>query len=222
MEQLPVKYAKLKTSTIDQLSKVRKEQTRAMTPMPTEVCLSPAWNPVDIEASPSSSSTIPSPPIGRPPPVRSHVLLTPALAGAVVNVSIKNSQGEDKPGVVNIQYVNGAGSIRRTRYNTSERVPEESVTPKHPSATHDNGLVVVIKGEHCGKYGRRLHHRHQPGQDSIMILGVVEINKNAKDTVTGESIEVETGSLCTAFETKEKKTMNQVVMKEARVKYRGL
>jgi hypothetical protein len=52
----------------------------------------------------------------------------------------------------------GELSIRSTHYTTSELLSPEQVTLKHPNPTRDNGLLLVIEGEHCGKYVRRIHH----------------------------------------------------------------
>jgi len=38
------------------------------------------------------------------------------------------------------------------KYKTSEFLSPECVCIKHPNPKRDNGLLVVIQGEHCGKH----------------------------------------------------------------------
>jgi len=54
--------------------------------------------------------------------------------------------------VVSIALISGQLSIRHNKYKTSESLSPEWVSLKHPNPTHDNGLLVVIQGEHCGKH----------------------------------------------------------------------
>jgi len=51
-----------------------------------------------------------------------------------------------------IMSTEGRLSIRRKKYNTLECLSLEWVTPKYPNPMRENGLLVVIKGEHFGKY----------------------------------------------------------------------
>jgi len=51
-----------------------------------------------------------------------------------------------------IDKVEESVSIRHVLYNISKAPSPEWVSPKNPNPTHDNGLLIVIKGEHCGKH----------------------------------------------------------------------
>ena len=85
------------------------------------------------------------------------------------------------------------------------------VSPKHPHPTHDNGLFVVIKGKHCGKFMQRIHHKYDQ-ETIIIILGVVKRTENSVDSLTGEQLELSADHLCEAIETKEDKHHNKTVM----------
>lgn len=89
---------------------------------------------------------------------------------------------------------------------------------KSPNPTRDNGLLMVIKGEHCGKYVRRIHHRyHEDGnKQAIIILAVVKKVDGAADTLTGEQFELGSDSLCLAFETNVDKKLNANLMNSLR------
>ena len=102
-------------------------------------------------------------------------------------------------------------SIRHGHYNTSEALSLEWLSPKHPHPTCDNRLLVVIKGEHCGKYVRRIHHQHK-GNTPIIILAVVTRAEGVVDNLTGETLELEPEDLCVVLETKKDKKQNESVM----------
>jgi hypothetical protein len=78
---------------------------------------------------------------------------------------------------------------------------------------------VVVKGEHCGKYVRRIHHRYHEdngNKQAFIILAVVEKVDGAADTLTGEQFELGPDSLCLAFETNEDKKLNANLMTSLR------
>jgi hypothetical protein len=53
------------------------------------------------------------------------------------------------------------------------------VHPKHPNPTRDNGLCVVMEGEHCGKFVRRLYFQKSGGENLMKV--VVVLRKGAKE-----------------------------------------
>jgi hypothetical protein len=93
------------------------------------------------------------------------------------------------------------------------------VSPKTPNPTRDNGILVVVKGNHCGKYVRRIHHRYHEDsgkKQALMILAVVEKVDGAPDTLTGEQLELGPDSLCVAVETNEERKLNANLMDSLR------
>jgi hypothetical protein len=95
------------------------------------------------------------------------------------------------------------------------------VSPKHPHTTRDNGLLVVIKGEHCGKYVQRIHHSYDQ-ETAIIILGVVKRTENTANSLTEEQLELGVDHLCEAIETKEDKKRNKLVMTTLREEARKI
>jgi hypothetical protein len=85
------------------------------------------------------------------------------------------------------------------------------VTPKHPNPTRDNGLLVVIKGSHLGKFVRRIHHRYER-EVPLVILAVVKREAGQVDTLTGERLEMDVSYLCVSEESKEDKKRNSSLM----------
>ena len=85
------------------------------------------------------------------------------------------------------------------------------MTPKHPNPTRDNGLLVVIKGDHCGKFVRRIHH-HYKGEEAIVILAVVNRVVGQVDNLAGEQLELGASHLCVCEESKQDKGINRSLM----------
>jgi hypothetical protein len=118
-----------------------------------------------------------------------------------------------------IAKVEGVVSIRHNVYNASKGLAPAWVSPKSPNPTRDNGILMVVKGDHCGKYVRRIHHRYHEdngNKQALILLAVVEKVDGAADTLTGEQLELGPDSLCVAFETNEEKKMNADLMKPLR------
>lgn len=116
---------------------------------------------------------------------------------------------------------NGRLSIQRKVYNSFQTLLPDSVTPKHPNPTRDNGLLVVIKGDHCGKYVRRIHHRYK-GDEAIVILAVVNRVAGHVDDLSGEQLELDVSHLCVCEESKEDKGLNRSLMDPLREEARKI
>ena len=74
---------------------------------------------------------------------------------------------------------------------------------------------MVVKGNHCGKYVRQIHHRyHEDNGDKqvIILLAVVNKVEGAADTLKGEQFELGPESLCIAIETNEARKLNANLM----------
>ena len=120
---------------------------------------------------------------------------------------------------VSIAKVEGDVSIRHHVYNTSRGLAPPWVSPKSPNPTRDNGILMVVKGNHCGKYVRRIHHRyHEDNGDkqALILLAVVKKVDGAVDMLTGEQFELGPDSLCIAIKTKEDKKLNANLMNSLR------
>ena len=111
-------------------------------------------------------------------------------------------------------------SIQHYVYNTSKGLSPAWVSSKSPNPTRDNGLLfLVVKGEHCGKYVRWIHHRYHEdngNKQALIILAVVKKVDGAADILTGEQLELGPDSLCVAFEINEDKKLNANLMNSLR------
>ena len=55
---------------------------------------------------------------------------------------------------ISIAKVNGEVSIRHYVYNISKGLAPAWVSLKPPNLTRDNSILMVVKGDHCGRYVR--------------------------------------------------------------------
>ena len=78
---------------------------------------------------------------------------------------------------------------------------------------------MVVKGNHCGKYVRQIHHRYDEDngdKQAIILLAVVNKVESTADTLTGEQFELGPDSLCIAVETNEDRKLNANLMNSLR------
>jgi hypothetical protein len=125
--------------------------------MPDYVLSSPAWNssswtPVPHFPETEEASCSHHPPIPPQQQGPAHPLLDLRLVGAKMKVLVTGGEHKDKEMVIAVVQVNGQLSIQFLHYKTSGFLPPEQVSLKHPNLARDNGLLVVIEGEHCGKH----------------------------------------------------------------------
>ena len=151
-----------------------------------------------------------------------HPLLDERLVGALLKAFV-NDGGDtynNREVPVCIAKVEGVVSIQHNVYNASRGLAPAWVSPKSPNPRRDNGILMVIKGDHCGKYVRRIHHRYledNGDKRALILLAVVEKVDGAADTLTGEQFELDSDSLCIAVETKEDKKLNEILMNSLRL-----
>jgi hypothetical protein len=118
-----------------------------------------------------------------------------------------------------IAQVEGIVCIRHHVYNTSRGLAPAWVLSISPNPTRDNGLLVVVEGEHCGKYVRQIYHRYHEDDGNkqvLILLAVVKKVDGAADTLTGEQFELGPYSLCLAVEISEDKKLNANLMSSHR------
>jgi len=143
------------------------------------------------------------------------MLLSSWLLGVSIKVVVNSSPYTKKEMVVTIATVNKKPCITYKHYNRSTILDPSWVSPKYPNAKCDNGLLVVIKGEHSGKYVRQIHHHSGNGKDFVH-LAVVKRVEGSSDVLSGEQFELGVDFLCLGNETKEEKNMNKSLMKNLR------
>jgi hypothetical protein len=188
------------------------------TPIPESPPSSPAWDPSSRTPQPNSNVAQCLTSLASSPNDtfhQAHALLDLRLLGAQIRVFVTGGKFDNRELTVSVRFIEGLLSIRYQFYKSSETLPPEWVTPKYPNATRDNGLLVVIKGDHCGKFVRRIHHRYE-GDKAIVILAVVNRVAGQVDTLSGEKLELDVSHLCVCEESKGNKELNRTVMNSLR------
>jgi hypothetical protein len=190
-------------------------------PDPSQISSSPAWNP-DSD-NPDTNHLVGSP-SRLPDPIIHHPLLDERLLNVHLGVIVTGGGFNAKELTACVQSIDGRLRLRQIVYKTSTELNEEWVTPKHPNPTRDNGLLIVIKGDHCGKHVRRIDHRYE-GKDydasATVILAVVDRAAGHMDKLTGERLELDVSYLCVCRESKADKTRNSSLMNALREEARA-
>lgn len=140
----------------------------AATPMPEHFSTTPAWNPLSRtpmpQFTPLTPIRIPSPGIPDPQAqtltasphastsqiavqaAPQHPLLDTRLVGATLKVIVNGSSFKNKELVVSIGKINDQVVIQYTHYKDVMTLQPIWVTPKYPNPKHDNGYLIIIKG----------------------------------------------------------------------------
>ena len=181
---------------------------------------SPAWSPPEDQRLATSGQIT-----SRPPDKLQHPLLDERLVGALLKVIVNDGGAtyNNREVAVSIAKVEGVVGIRHNVYNISKGLAPAWVSPRSPNPTRDNGILMVVKGDHCGKYVRRIHHRYHEdngNKQTLILLAVVEKGDGVADTLTGEELELGPDSLCLAVETNEAKKLNGNLMNSLRERAR--
>lgn len=124
-----------------------------------------------------------------------------------MKVVVNGENFNNKEMVIFVEKGENGPIVRYTHYKQTKTLPVEWVSIKHPNLTRDDSLILIVKGDHCGKFVRRIHHKYENGQSqAIPILRVVNCQANTPEVLTDEDIELDMSFLCLAAEsTKERK-----------------
>ena len=85
----------------------------------------------------------------------------------------------------------------------------------HPNVKQTDALLVIIKGEHMGRFGLRICHSHSGSQASAL-LEIIDRVEDSKPTRTGIEICLPAEYLAIILETKEEKKWNAECMVDRR------
>ncbi|KAF8194616.1 hypothetical protein BJ912DRAFT_924095 [Pholiota molesta] len=211
------------------------DTTGSATPMPTASSSTPAWDPSSrtpsafdhwlLQLSPTrvqasnenqilQSSTLVL------PPVPQHVLLNERLVGAQLSAIVDGGSYKKQLKDVVILRVDGRLGIFHPKHKKNYPLEPHWVAPKHPSPSYDHGLLMVIQGEHCGKYVRRIAHLDR-SNGVVIVLAVVNHVPNTADTLTGETLYIAPEHLCKAKEPDNDKKLNKNVMTSVRKEFKS-
>ena len=173
-----------------------------------------AENASDPPSLPVASSS-------RTPVTQQHPLFDERLIGVVLRANVNGDKYKNSELPVSIAEAEGCFSILHMLPTKSKPLASSWVSPKHPNPTRDNGLLVVIKGEHCSKLVRRIHHRYDDSHQAFVKLAIVKKEPGTADTILGEQLELTVDFLCLGSETPDEKTRNASLMESLRAEARA-
>jgi len=188
------------------------------TPLPASPLTSstPAWDPSSQTPSvlpatlfpPASSSTLPEP-NDQTAQVSRHPFLSQRLSGVKFKALADGKL---------ITVYTDNGTLWQLHNKRALYIDITKVHPKHPNPTRDNGLCVVMEGEHCGKYVRRLYFQKSGGENHMRV--VVVLRKGAKEAnEIGSPPEIHVfapGILCMCDETADERKGSDRLLEDLR------
>jgi hypothetical protein len=211
------------------------DTTGSATPMPTASSSTPAWDPSSrtpsafdhwlLQLSPTRVQASDENQVSQSsalvlPPVPQHVLLNERLVGAQLLAIVDGGSYKKQLKDVVILRVDGRLGIFHPKHKTNYPLEPHWVAPKHPSPSYDHGLLMVIQGEHCGKYVRCIAHLDR-SNGIVIVLAVVNHVPNTADTLTGETLYIAPEHLCKAKEPDNDKKLNKNVMASVRKEFKS-
>ncbi|THU98472.1 hypothetical protein K435DRAFT_964919 [Dendrothele bispora CBS 962.96] len=143
-------------------------------------------------------------------------ILDERLVGKKMTVTPHSGRWRDRDiCVVSTRRGDGKIEIARIHYKKRCTFDPGLIFPKKPNYARDNGLLVVIKGEHTGKFVRRIHHTLK----REMLVKVVHHAEGNEDHLTSEELRLKPDVLCLAFESLDDRMRNRDVMREQRIRF---
>jgi len=88
--------------------------------------------------------------------------------------------------------------------------------------TTQRKLLVITKGEYCGKLVHQVHFQYDDDEKPIADLAIVHHSEGAKDSLTGEQLELMADDLGSVAESLSDKALNKDLMTALRTKYRKI
>ncbi|KAF5365084.1 hypothetical protein D9758_010988 [Tetrapyrgos nigripes] len=147
------------------------------------------------------------------PDISGHWILDPRLRGKKIAATAHGGGYINKDvTVIPTTSDDGEAHIVREFYNKRYSIQSRWLYPQHPNGARYNGLMVIIGGEHVGKYVRRYNHT----RFNSVYVEVVEHVEGRRDIPTGERLVLEVHDLCMAFETMKDRHLNHEVLKARR------
>lgn len=173
----------------------------------SDTVASPLWPPV---AEPCQSPL-------QPAPTPLHPLLDPRLLNAPLKVTLTGGSFTGVDVVISLKEISGRLGLFYVARKKHTPVDPIWVTLRHPNPWRDNGLLVVVSGENCGKFIRRIRHVDRNGVGMIMVVAMMQQVPGQCDKICGE-LEFKPEELCISEELSEQKKLNANVMADIRRK----
>ena len=189
------------------------EQLLSLTPAWDPSSHTPMWNPPPCLPQYGLDHSITSPSRLSNSGDQSDSWLDSRLLNVPLRVIVTRSGLKDKELTACVQCINRCIILCHKVYKTMAILDVGCIKLRQPNPTHDNGLLVVVKGDHCGKHVWWIYHHYEgENEAAIVILAVVEQVDGHVDTLTGEWLELDVSHLCVCKESMEDKGWNGLLM----------
>ncbi|KAF9044268.1 hypothetical protein BJ165DRAFT_1528826 [Panaeolus papilionaceus] len=147
----------------------------------------PPWNPKAIAAPlwlplPSLSTSLHA----AIPPALSHPLLNRHLLNVPLKVKLTGGSFNGMDVVTSLKDISGTLGLFYIAQNKNTPIQPSWVTLRHPNPRRDNGLLVVVEGEHCGRFVHWIRHVDWTGVGMIIIVALMEHVAGQQDKIAGE------------------------------------
>jgi hypothetical protein len=169
--------------------------------------LTPAWNP--SSQTPGWEPRSPSPPTmpASAPPLPQHILLDPRLPKVKIQVKVDAPNMKFAKAYVYSRDVDGHPTICYSAKKMVTHLQPSWVTIIHPNVKLHRGLLLVLEGEHMGKFGLRICHNIRNGQ-VMALLALINRTDGSPPTLTGEEVRLFDYQLAIVEESKEESKWN--------------
>jgi hypothetical protein len=132
-----------------------------------------------------------------------------------VDAIVTGGEYKNKKMVVYSSMVDGQQKILHRSYGTITILDSDWVALAPVNVTRYDGLLVVVKGEHLGKFGRRIHYGHFSEGKRALVAFVNRVS-GVQDTLTGEEQHLPADCLAIVHEAKAERDNNGLVVEERR------
>ncbi|KAF9032592.1 hypothetical protein BJ165DRAFT_1535002 [Panaeolus papilionaceus] len=178
--------------------------------------VTPTWESDNTATPLWPSLPSPSPSLhAAAPPTPSHPLLDRRLLNAPLRATLNGRTFNGAQVSILLKEISGSLVLYYVSRNKHTPIDPSWVTLRHPNPQRDNGLLVVVTGEHCGTFVRRIRHVNRRGVGMIILVAAMQRVAGQCDRIAGE-LEFKESKLCVSEESSEDKELNTTLMTDIR------
>jgi hypothetical protein len=170
----------------------------------------PAWDP--SSRTPEHHFREPTPPVLALP---DHPLLQSHLLDVKVQAKLSGGQHKVAKTFISGSMHEGRPKILYTTHKTTHVVDPNWVTIIHPNVKATDALLVVLEGEHAGRFALRICQTHR-GSRTMALVAIIDRAAGMQPNQTGIEVAFPAEDLAIVQETKVEKEWHTECMKARR------
>ena len=164
------------------------------------------------------------PPVSAPSPpspaAPQHTLLHESLLDNKVQAKVVGGGLDLSKVFVYGSIQDGRPKLLYTANRKTQILEPNWVTITHPNVKQTDALLVVVKGEHIGKFALRICHSRR-GSEVMALVEIINRVEGSKPTGTGIELHLPADYLAIVYETKEEKKWHTGCMEGRRKQARA-